>query len=364
MDPAELPRGTVTFLFTDIERSTELARLLGADFGRIRAEHRQTMRVAIESHDGHEIDTAGDGFFVAFERAGDAVAAALGAQRALRASESGDVAVRVRMGLHSTEPYVHESSYAGVGVHRAARICAAGHGGQILLSNATAGIVEDLGIEGVQLEDLGEHPLKDLETPQRLFQLVVEGLATDFPPLRTLEGPASHTTVATLVTIDVVGWRTVLRRFGDDEAGAAAHRYQRIVIDAVRSEGGREREVIADKVTAIFDRPMDALRAAARAWGALRREPWFPDDEAPATRMAIHSGRMAAPGQMGSAVFRCAMLCASAEPGQILVSHSTEALLEGEVRDVPTRDLGERTLSGFDEPVRVFEVANLTQRLL
>ena len=147
----------MTFLFTDIEGSTDLARQLGADFGRMRSEHRQLLRDAFARHDGHEIDTAGDGFFVAFERAGDAVAAAIDAQRALA-----DGSVRVRMGLHTAEPYVDDEGYVGVGVHRAARICAAGHGGQILLSNATAGIVEDLGVEGVQLQDLGEHRLKDL----------------------------------------------------------------------------------------------------------------------------------------------------------------------------------------------------------
>jgi class 3 adenylate cyclase len=144
-----LPRGTVTFLFTDIEGSTELARKLGADFGRVRGEHRRILREAFGRHGGHEIDTAGDGFFVVFERAGDAVGAAVAAQRALNESQlAQDVAVRVRMGPHSGEPYVDEDGYVGVGVHRAARICAAGHGGQILLSNATAGIVEDLGVPG------------------------------------------------------------------------------------------------------------------------------------------------------------------------------------------------------------------------
>jgi len=148
---SELPRGTITFLFTDIERSTDLAREFGAEFGRIRSDHRRVLREAFTAHGGHEIDTAGDGFFVAFERAGDAVGAAVAAQRALSHSQ-----LRVRMGLHSAEPYLDEEGYVGVGVNRAARICAAGHGGQILLSNATAGIIEDLGIEGVEVQDLGE----------------------------------------------------------------------------------------------------------------------------------------------------------------------------------------------------------------
>jgi class 3 adenylate cyclase len=357
VSPIELPQGTVTFLFTDIEGSTDLARKLGADFGRIRAEHHRIMREAIESHAGHEIDTAGDGFFVAFERARDAVAAALEAQRALLASESDDAVLRVRMGLHSAEPYLHEGSYVGVGVHRAARICAAGHGGQILLSNATAGVVEDLALEGIELEDLGEHRLKDLDHPQRLFQLVAEGLPSSFPSLRTSDSSDSLPAVVTLLQVDVVGWSAVLRTLGDDEAGAAAARYQRIVVDAVRAEGGREREIAGDNVIAIFDLPIDALRAALRARAALCTEPWFPDVEAPPARMAIHSGRMTAGGHAGSAHFRCLALCSSAEPGQILVSHATEALLEGEVRDIATRDLGERTLPGFDDPVRVFEVA-------
>src|ERR671935_75021 len=116
-----------------------------------------------------------------FERAGDAVAAAVAAQRALSDSQ-----LRVRIGIHSAEPYLDEEGYVGVGVHRAARICAAGHGGQILLSNATAGIVEDLGLEGVELQDLGEHRLKDLHRPQRLFQVNSDDLSSQFPPLRSL----------------------------------------------------------------------------------------------------------------------------------------------------------------------------------
>ena len=167
-----LPTGTVTFLFTDIERSTELARQLGADFGRIRAEHHRIVRAAITAHGGHEIDTAGDGFFVAFDRAGSAVAAALAAQRELRAVESDQVAVRVRMGIHSAEPHVHEGSYHGVGVHRAARICAAAHGGQILLSNATAGIVEDLGIPEVELVDLAITSSKTSSSHSASFRLL------------------------------------------------------------------------------------------------------------------------------------------------------------------------------------------------
>jgi class 3 adenylate cyclase len=359
----ELPRGTVTFLFTDIERSTELARQLGSDYGRIRSEYQRIMRAAIEAAGGHEIDTAGDGFFVAFERAGDAVSAAVAAQQALHVLDSEAVSVRVRMGLHTAEPYVHEGSYHGVGVHRAARICAAGHGGQILLSNATAGIVEDLALPEFALVDLGDHRLKDLEQPQRILQVVVAGLSEAFPPLRA-EGSSPHPTVATLFYADIVDYAAALPMLGDDEAGQAASRFRRIVVDIVRSEGGTEREVFGDKVWATFERPLGALRAALRARQRLREGEWFPGDAVPTVRWGIHSGRVAAgpTGDIGGSVWvRCTELCMSAEPDQILVSESTEALLVGEVHDLTLQELGERTLRDVERPMRVFELEPLTR---
>ena len=349
---SQLPTGTVTFLFTDIEGSTELARELGAAYGRVRTEHRRLLREAFEAHCGNEIDTAGDGFFVVFERADDAVAAAVAAQRALSDSQ-----LRVRIGIHSAEPYLDEEGYVGVGVHRAARICAAGHGGQILLSNATAGIVEDLGLEGMRLQDLGEHRLKDIQAPQRLFQIVSDGLKADFPTLKSLDALAPSAVITLLVT-DIVGWQRVLRTFGDQRAALIARAYQRLAIDEVRRHGGRDLEVLVDTVLAAFDRPLDALHAAKDMREAFRTEQWFPG-EPPGVRFAIHSGRVvsARAGMLGLSAVHSLSLCSTAEPGQILVSHSTEALLEGEPSDVFLRDLGARTLSGFDRAERVFELS-------
>jgi len=354
----DLPTGTVTFLFTDIERSTELARHLGADFGRIRAEHHRIMREAIAAHAGQEIDTAGDGFFVVFERAGDAVAAAVEAQHGFHALGPVDVEFRVRMGIHSAEPYIHERSYVGVGVHRAARICAAGHGGQIVLSNATAGIVEDLELVGLDLLDLGEFRLKDIERPQRLFQILIADLPAEFPDLRTADA-VSLPTVATFLFADAVDWASsVLRELGDDGAAVAAERFQHLVVDTVRTEGGYEREVWADKVFAVFGQPIAALRAAVSARRRLREEPWFPGERPPEIRIGIHTARLGASrmGHVGSAYSRTAELCMSAEPGQILVSQSTEGLLEGEVLDLTLRDLGERELRDWERRVRVFDL--------
>jgi YVTN family beta-propeller protein len=183
---AELPSGTVTFLFTDIEGSTRLVRQLGDGYAAVLAEHQRLLREAFAQHGGHEIDTQGDSFFVAFRRARDAVAAAVSAQRALAEHEWPDgVRVGVRMGLHSGEPAVGEDRYTGLGVHRAARVSAAGHGGQILLSETTRSLVEDDLPPGVRLRDLGRVKLKDIDRPERISQLVVEGLPADFPRLRS-----------------------------------------------------------------------------------------------------------------------------------------------------------------------------------
>ena len=181
----ELPRGTVTFLFTDIEGSTRLLKRLGEAYGAVLEEHQRLLRQAFEAAGGQEIDTQGDSFFVAFPRAKDAVRAAIAGQRALAAHRwPKDAAVRVRMGLHTGEPAVGDERYVGMGVHKAARIAAAAHGGQILLSNTTRGLVEDELPRDVRLVDLGDHPLKDIDLPERIFQLNASGLPHRFAPLR------------------------------------------------------------------------------------------------------------------------------------------------------------------------------------
>ncbi|MGY1619238.1 ATP-binding protein [Geodermatophilus sp. SYSU D00691] len=180
---ASLPTGTVTFLFTDIEGSTRLLQEASRAYGDLLSEHRRLLRAAFTAHGGREVDTQGDSFFVAFRGPAQAVAAAVDAQRALAAHEwPPEAPVRVRMGLHTGEAVVVEGSYVSIAVHRAARIAAAAHGGQVLLSEATASLVRDELSGGVGLRDLGEHRLKDFPAPSRLFQLVVTGLPADFPP--------------------------------------------------------------------------------------------------------------------------------------------------------------------------------------
>lgn len=185
---SNLPGGTITFVFTDIEGSTRLLQDLGEKYLKVLEDHRRLLRSAFRSHGGREVDTQGDAFFYAFHRASDAVSAAIAAQRAITSHAWPDgILVRIRTGLHTGEALQTETGYAGMAVHRAARICAAAHGGQILVSQATRELVADAGPDGMNLLDLGEHRLKDLSRPQRLFQVVAPDLPDEFPSLRTLD---------------------------------------------------------------------------------------------------------------------------------------------------------------------------------
>jgi YVTN family beta-propeller protein len=185
--------GTVTFLFTDVEGSTRLVRQLRDRYPGVLADHGRLVRAAFARHGGEEVDTQGDAFFYVFSRARDAAAAAADGQRALQAHAWPEEAeLRVRMGLHTGEPVVSEEGYHGLGVHRAARIMAAGHGGQILASQATAAMLADDELPGVEERDLGEFRLKDLDHPEHVYQLDVEGLPAVFPPLRTGDAPTAY----------------------------------------------------------------------------------------------------------------------------------------------------------------------------
>jgi predicted ATPase/class 3 adenylate cyclase len=184
----DLPTGTVTFLFTDIEGSTRLVQRLGERYPEVFERHCGILRKSFRDTGGREVGTEGDSFFIVFESAPAAVAGAVAAQRALSSykwPQGGPV--RVRIGLHTGEGTLGGDNYIGIDVNRAARVAAAGHGGQILLSSATRELVEQALADGLGLRDLGEHRLKDLAKPEHLFQLVIPGLLNDFPAPRSLE---------------------------------------------------------------------------------------------------------------------------------------------------------------------------------
>lgn len=204
------PSGTVTLFFADVEGSTRLIQTLGERYAHVRAKARELVRIAAAARNGYEVDWAGDGAFLAFERARDAVATAVDLQRALAKEEwPPEATVAMRIGVHTGEPDLSEEGYLGVDVHVAARICSAAHGGQIVVSRTTRDFVTEDRLEQVSFKPLGSHRLKDLGSSYQLFQLVADGVEDTFPPLHTLGGatlPALHHRL--------VGRRTTLAEIG------------------------------------------------------------------------------------------------------------------------------------------------------
>jgi class 3 adenylate cyclase/DNA-binding NarL/FixJ family response regulator len=228
-----LPGGTVTFLFTDIAGSTRLVARLGDRYADVLADHRELLRDAVADAAGQEIDTQGDAFFVVFARAKDAVTAALAAQRAHAChSWPGDARVRVRMGLHTAEPAATHDRYIGLGVHRAARICSAGHGGQILLSRATFAVLVDDVLPDIAFLDLGEHRLKDLDRSERIYQLVIPDLPRAFPPLKTVRVSESGADAATPVCTFPTGEDRTVRVVVADDSVLIRDGLSRLLADA------------------------------------------------------------------------------------------------------------------------------------
>jgi class 3 adenylate cyclase len=239
----ELPVGTVTFVFTDIEDSTELLKRLGDDYGDVLTQHRQIIRAAFGSREGVEMDTQGDAFFFVFSRARDAVAAAVEAQRVHASTRwLGDEDVRVRMGLHTGEPSVHEEGYVGLDVVRAARICTVGRGGQILLSETTRALLGSGLPEGVSVFPLGQRHLRGLDEPERVFEVAIDGLesaATEpvieaaAPAVEAAPGPPEPPAPLAPSSTDRLE-HDIARRFEDLGARLSAGIHERVL----RSLGG------------------------------------------------------------------------------------------------------------------------------
>ena len=196
--PAELPTGAVTFLVSDIEGTTQLASALKAEYSGLLETHRSILRDAFGKHRGREIRAEGDAFFVVFASPKDALAAAVEGQRGLCAHHWPEGApVRVRIGLHTGEASVTAAGYEGIEVNRAARISAAAHGGQVLISECTRALLKDDPPTGVALRDLGEYRLKDFPRAENLYQVAIDGLPADFPALRALAATPNDPAVAT-----------------------------------------------------------------------------------------------------------------------------------------------------------------------
>ena len=218
-----LPSGAVTFLFSDIEGSTRLVKALRERYVQVLAEHRRLVRAAIASHGGHEVDTQGDAFFVAFTSARQAVLCALDVQRALAGHEwPSGASVRVRMGIHTGQAAPVEGAYTGLAVHRAARICAAARGGQVLVSQATQTLIEDEEEEpGFALTEVGERRLKDLDRPVRLFELTVPEVVPE---------PSAQATASASALAPIVGRAAELRIMSAAYARALAGQAQVLLL--------------------------------------------------------------------------------------------------------------------------------------
>jgi predicted ATPase len=254
----DLPSGTVTFLFTDVEGSTQLLRDLGAErYAEALAEHRRVLREAFARHGGVEVDTQGDAFLVAFPTAPGALAAAREAQASLE--------IPVRMGLHTGTPLLTEEGYVGGDVHRAARIAAAGHGHQLLVSAATVALLD---ASNSLLLDLGEHRLKDLSAPERIYQ-AGEG---EFPPLQTL-----HATNLPVPATPFLGRERELAEVHELLAhddirlltltGAGGSGKTRLALQAAAAAAGLYRHGVWWAPLASVSDPDDVVPAAARALG-------------------------------------------------------------------------------------------------
>jgi class 3 adenylate cyclase len=264
------------------------------------------------------------------------------------------------MGLHTAEPDVLGDRYFGLGVHRAARLCAVGHGGQVLLSRSTAGLVDEDEVAGVALRDLGEHLLKDLDRPERIYQLVAEGLATDFPPIKTVTEIARRTEVpsgtVSFVATDMVGFRQLFGRESDFSA-AVLEEYDRLLRNAF-AEKGYVVEVVGDAFVAAFRRAKDAVRASAAAQKALESGDW-PEGGQPKVKIGIHTGeaQRIASRYLSLTLLRAFHVCEAAAGGQVLLSQATENLLDAnDLAGLMLHDLGARELPEFERPVHLYEV--------
>jgi class 3 adenylate cyclase len=360
----------VTLLFTDIEGSTRLLKQLRDRYGELLSAHHRLMRESLADHGGREVDTQGEAFFAVFPRAKDAVGAAVAAQRAhAEYAWPEGVDVRVRMALHTAEPDIVGDRYFGLGVHRAARLCAVGHGCQILLSRSTAGLVDEDELAGIAARDLGEHRLKDLDRPERIYQLLADGLLEEFPPLKTVsevartkETPTWPSGTVTFLATDIIRSTALLRELGRERYGEVLDEYERVLRAAFSAVGGHEIDVVGDSFLVVFPTAERAVVAADDAQRALASGEW-PDGIRPSVRIGIHTGEAARTRTryVGIALIRALRVCGAALGGEVLLSEATHNVLDiHELGELRLRDRGEQRLQDFDRPVRLYELVTAT----
>jgi class 3 adenylate cyclase len=354
----ELPSGTITVLHTDVQDSTLLIRRLGDRYPEVLATHRSLLRAAFAAHEGQEIDTQGDSFFVVFARATRAAAAAVAIQRALAAAawpEGG--ALRVRIGMHTGEPIRTAEGYTGLDVIRGARIKEAGHGGQVLLSKATAALIEETLVSDLVLRDLGPHRLKGLPRPERIFQLVISDLPSDFPPLQSLgvrgrahAGLTPGRVLTMVLFVDMVGAVARAVALGDRRWLELRAQYTALVRQEIARHGGEEVDMVGDEFLAVFDGAVAAIRCGC----AIRDSVQALGVE---VKVGIHAGEVEHDDKSitGVTVFTGSRITQVAQPGDVLVSSTVKDLAAGS--GVTFTDRGTHTLKGLPGEWRLFAPA-------
>jgi class 3 adenylate cyclase len=354
--PSDPPSGTLTILFADVQGSTKLLQQGGsAAWERVIDRLDDVFARLCDDHGGHFVGVEGDVAIAVFPRVAAAVASAVAVQRAFADAEAG-----IGIGLHTGELSLRRGRYYGIAMHRAALLAGAAHPGQILASSATAGLIADAAPPGVSARDLGEHALRGMERPERVHQLVADGLPTRFPPPVTGAEPTAGRLPAGTVTFlfsdieDSTRLQQQLRgRYGDV---LAAHR--RLYRDAATAAGGREVDRQGDAFFFAFARARDAVAAAAACQRAHAEHDW-PEGVAVRVRMGMHTGEPSLDdeGYLGLDVVRAARICSAANGGQVLVSEATRVLLRGDAAaGIALRDLGEHELKDLDEPERIFQL--------
>ena len=382
----DLPTGTVTFLFTDIEGSTSLLQELGAEpYVEALTIHRRLLRTAAAEHRGVEVEMQGDSFHFGFPTAGDGARAAADAQNALASYAWPTKPIRVRIGLHTGEPTIADGLYAGLDVHRAARVMSTAHGGQILVTSRTAELMQSDAPDGLPLRDLGEHRLKDFAEPMRLYQLG----SGDFRPPRSFEGaeaavpteaesPAEAPFLArktvTLLFSDVTGSTALGESLDPETTRRMMSRYFDEMRVVVERHGGTVEKFVGDAVMAVFGIPElhedDALRAVRSAEEMRQRITELNDEyeHAFGTRLEVRAGVNtgevvagdASRGEAfatGDAVNVAARLEGAAEPGEILIGSETRRLVRDAVQVAAVEPL---ELKGKAKPVEAWRLLAVT----
>jgi class 3 adenylate cyclase len=350
---SELPGGTLTVLHTEIEATTSLTVHLGDRYPEVLATHCALLRAAFTAHEGHEVDTQGDSFFVVFPRATQAVAAAVAIQRALAAEawpEGG--AVRVRIGLHTGEPIRTAEGYTGLDVIRGARIRDAGHGGQVLLSKSTAALIEDALIDDLSLQDLGAHRLKGLPRPERIFQLVILDQPADFPPLQSLDTRgrprvdiAPRRVLTTVLFVDIDNSSALIVALGDRRWLALRAQYIALVRQELARHGGEEMEMVGDQTLAVFDGAAAAVRCGCAIRDGVQ-------GLGITVKVGIHAGEVEYDDISGITVLTGARITGAGQPREVLVSHTVKELVAGS--GITFTDRGTHSFKGLPGEWRLF----------